>query len=65
MTPKKCSNYQNVNEVCGESSYFEKARRNLVLGSTIIKINIRRKGKVTKKRFLAHYCLDGHSGIHD
>ena len=44
---------------------LRKQEVNLVLGSTIIKINIRRKGKVTKKRFLAHYCLEGHSGIHD
>ena len=69
MTPKKCYTYWNAKSVV-ESTTLGKQKPNFATGSTITKVKIRqpfRKGNqnVPQKRFHAHYCLDGHSGIDD
>ena len=52
-------------KVCGEVPYVRKEKKKLfATGATIKKVTIKHSEKVTKK-FHAHYCLDGHSGIDD
>ena len=56
-------------KVCSEVSYVEKAKIKICYRFNNYKSKHRafRKGnqKVPQKRFHAHYCLDGHSGIND
>ena len=68
MTPKKCYSYWNAKSVV-EFPTLGKQKPNFATGSTITKVNIEHlekdNQKVPQRRFHAHYCLDGHSGIDD